>query len=154
MGGSASSQGETDRFNSTMVYSGFGSISAFGVTVDGNTWLQTGKVWIKPTEIRRGIRVGYNVDLDDSIFTPFVLVTELSGDDVTAEAWNGGVKGLGFFAGQGRLIDAGFNWHMRQHKLRLGLHTLFTQHTQEEGEPAKLPIREGMAGFLTLQVHQ
>ena len=34
VGGSASSQGETDRFNSTMV-SGFGSISAFGVTVDG-----------------------------------------------------------------------------------------------------------------------
>ena len=39
---------------------------------------------------------GYNVDLDDSIFTPFVLVTELSGDDVTAEAWNGGVKGPAF----------------------------------------------------------
>ena len=156
VGGSASSQGETDRFNSTMVYSGFGSISAFGVTVDGE-YVAADREGLDGETYGNTAwhaRVGYNVDLDDSIFTPFVLVTELSGDDVTAEAWNGGVKGLGFFAGQGRLIDAGFNWHMRQHKLRLGLHTLFTQHNQEEGEPAKLPIREGMAGFLTLQVHQ
>ena len=154
VGGSASMQGETDRFEKSEILTAFGSVNAANIVIDGE--------FVTATRAAAGgddyqnqawhVRAGYNIYLKQTVVAPFVLYTELKGDDITPDAWNNGTQGLGLFAGKGSLIDAGINWNFRRNQLQLGLHAIKT--TLDDDGPLRQPIREGFSGFISLQAQR
>ena len=99
-------------------------------------------------------RLGYNIQLDRSQLSPFVMYTQLKGDDVTSADWDGGLQAMQMYVGSSDLIDAGLNWHFRAHRLRVGVHALYVTQEEMDGALLRQPVRAGWSGFLTLQVQR
>ena len=89
LGGGMGFQGETDHHKKNEVISGFASVHFDTIQVDGE-WVKATKESIGGTEYGNTAwhaRLSYNIRLKDSMVSPFVLYTQISGDDISADAW-------------------------------------------------------------------
>lgn len=153
VGVSGAQQGETERNGATQVLSAFAAVHWGPLVVDGE-WVAASRE--NPAGDRYGnqawhARAGYNIRLGATQLTPYALYSRLDSDDISATDWGAGANTSGLFAGAGEQLDVGVNWHLRKHKLRLGLHVIRTDTTATASGPQKLPLRAGWSTLLSLQ---
>ena len=155
LGGAASAQMKNDFFDRTVVQSYYANASAYGVYFDGEFVTAERKLATGGRMSNRAYhaRLGYNIWLDRSILSPFAMYTQLNGDDFSSIGTSA-VDDFGMALGTGSLVDAGFNWHFRAHKLRAGFHVIYAMTEDQGATAAAQPIRDGWSSFLTLQVQR
>ena len=157
IGASGAVRGETDFNKGTELQTYSANIYAGGFHLDGEFVMGIRTV-PTATDDATGVntawhvRGGYNIKLSQSLLSPFFMYSQLATDNFGESFLQDGFAALQMFPGTTNILNAGLNWHLRQHRVRLGIHGLHV--TTEPTETGKLtsPAREGWSTFLTLQV--
>ena len=145
IGASGAVRGETD-FNKGTTTNLFANIYAGSFHLDGEFVMGIRTVPTS-TDDATGVntawhvRGGYNIELSQSLLSPFFMYSQLATDNFGESFLQDGFAALQMFAGTTNILKAGLNWHLRQHRVRLGVHGLHV--TTEPTETGKLVTGSG-----------
>ena len=152
LGGSIGQQGETERFKQSQVWTVY-SMAHWDYLLFDTEWVSAKRISLNDNEAVNSawhIRAGYNIKLGSHFMTPFILYTQLKGDQLTPEELEGELGALKLYAGEGNLVDAGMNYHFAKRRLRVGIHGIYSTVSKET---IRQPLRAGWSTVATFHMH-